>query len=316
MSGCVKTSETSTPCHEDALEPRIIGLACLVVGVCIFVLSCAVGRRYLVFRWNDDHNHRDCQVQWDLVRKDRERFFCCCCFCFYRNDDDDNNYNGNGNNNDDGNANESSVVMELRRQRIRQQRLNMEDQRAQENRYLEYVAGAASQRVVQNHGRSGIAAAERQRKRRAFLLRELKFDMYHCPPKPQQQQQHESSNDSNSDTITTTASDDTQDTSNPEKNKDEEAVTTAVAVQQDDDATTTTTIPSVAEECAICLDRFVHGDEINATTGSAAQQPTCPHVFHKECLLSWLAEHDVCPCCRVQLVGPDNSEPTDCNEIV
>ena len=43
--------------------------------------------------------------------------------------------------------------------------------------------------------------------------------------------------------------------------------------------------------CAICLDAFMEGELINDST-------ECQHFFHKECLLGWLDQHDVCPCCR------------------
>jgi hypothetical protein len=28
----------------------------------------------------------------------------------------------------------------------------------------------------------------------------------------------------------------------------------------------------------------------------------CPHLFHKECILVWLEKHDMCPCCRTNMV--------------
>lgn len=43
--------------------------------------------------------------------------------------------------------------------------------------------------------------------------------------------------------------------------------------------------------CAICLDEFVDGEEIN-------EMSECSHFFHKDCLLGWLDQHDACPCCR------------------
>jgi hypothetical protein len=47
--------------------------------------------------------------------------------------------------------------------------------------------------------------------------------------------------------------------------------------------------------CAICLDAFSDGELINESTD-------CQHFFHKDCLLGWLDQHDVCPCCRRTMV--------------
>ena len=47
--------------------------------------------------------------------------------------------------------------------------------------------------------------------------------------------------------------------------------------------------------CAICLDEFFVGDQINDSR-------ECHHFFHKDCLLGWLDQHDVCPCCRRNMV--------------
>ena len=52
------------------------------------------------------------------------------------------------------------------------------------------------------------------------------------------------------------------------------------------------------KDCAICLDDFAEGDPINVPSG-------CPHIFHKDCLLSWLEFHDMCPICRRTMVTED-----------
>jgi Ring finger domain len=48
--------------------------------------------------------------------------------------------------------------------------------------------------------------------------------------------------------------------------------------------------------CAICLDAFLVGELVNHSSLE------CKHIFHKDCLLGWLDQHDVCPCCRSTMV--------------
>lgn len=62
-------------------------------------------------------------------------------------------------------------------------------------------------------------------------------------------------------------------------------------------------------ECSICLDTFTEGDEIawakdGSRTPSMAVEE-CDHIFHRECLVSWLQHHDECPLCRRLLVHAD-----------
>jgi hypothetical protein len=69
---------------------------------------------------------------------------------------------------------------------------------------------------------------------------------------------------------------------------------------QDDPDPLTAAVPAHEEPiepncCAICLDSFIDGEQINQTS-------ECPHFFHKDCLLGWLDQHDVCPCCRRVMV--------------
>ena len=48
--------------------------------------------------------------------------------------------------------------------------------------------------------------------------------------------------------------------------------------------------------CSICIDEIVEGDIVMRSV----DQDKCRHVFHEECMLSWLvSERDsLCPCCR------------------
>lgn len=51
--------------------------------------------------------------------------------------------------------------------------------------------------------------------------------------------------------------------------------------------------------CGICLDNYVEGDHI--IIGSE-----CKHMFHRDCLLSWLESNHICPFCRSPLFSQDN----------
>lgn len=54
--------------------------------------------------------------------------------------------------------------------------------------------------------------------------------------------------------------------------------------------------PADDSTCAICLDAFLDGELVNHSSTE------CKHIFHKDCLLGWLDQHDVCPCCRSTMV--------------
>jgi Ring finger domain len=45
--------------------------------------------------------------------------------------------------------------------------------------------------------------------------------------------------------------------------------------------------------CAICLERFIPGDEI-----SYSIDPLCNHEYHMTCIIEWLMKHPNCPYCR------------------
>lgn len=54
--------------------------------------------------------------------------------------------------------------------------------------------------------------------------------------------------------------------------------------------------------CPVCLDGYEIGDTV-----MFSRNPSCTHVFHKECLLPWLLERreNECPSCRAILVRDD-----------
>ena len=60
---------------------------------------------------------------------------------------------------------------------------------------------------------------------------------------------------------------------------------------------TTEMISKLPEErCSVCLCDYAEGDEILTLP--------CNHIFHTDCITSWLLESKVCPCCKQQ-IGPE-----------
>lgn len=57
---------------------------------------------------------------------------------------------------------------------------------------------------------------------------------------------------------------------------------------------------SSKDHCAICLAKYVQGDEI------AFSYQDC-HFFHKACITEWLLHKDDCPCCRRKFLVPTGS---------
>ncbi|XP_066394478.1 E3 ubiquitin-protein ligase ATL6-like [Miscanthus floridulus] len=61
-----------------------------------------------------------------------------------------------------------------------------------------------------------------------------------------------------------------------------------------------------ALECAVCLSEFDDDETLRLL-------PKCSHVFHPDCIDTWLASHVTCPVCRANLVpgADDNAQPAD-----
>ncbi|KAJ1290031.1 hypothetical protein BS78_02G210800 [Paspalum vaginatum] len=58
-----------------------------------------------------------------------------------------------------------------------------------------------------------------------------------------------------------------------------------------------------ALECAVCLSEFDDDETLRLL-------PKCSHVFHPDCIDTWLASHVTCPVCRANLV-PDPDAPDE-----
>ncbi|WOK93646.1 hypothetical protein Cni_G02346 [Canna indica] len=56
-----------------------------------------------------------------------------------------------------------------------------------------------------------------------------------------------------------------------------------------------------SSRCSVCLEDF--------EVGAEAREMPCKHVFHGECILSWLELHSSCPMCRFQLPADETKVP-------
>jgi hypothetical protein len=56
-----------------------------------------------------------------------------------------------------------------------------------------------------------------------------------------------------------------------------------------------------SSSCPICTVDWQHGDTLRKLN-------MCRHYFHKDCIDTWLADHDTCPMCRARIIPPDINE--------
>uniref|UniRef100_A0A7S4JGB2 RING-type domain-containing protein n=1 Tax=Odontella aurita TaxID=265563 RepID=A0A7S4JGB2_9STRA len=64
------------------------------------------------------------------------------------------------------------------------------------------------------------------------------------------------------------------------------------------------------EECSICLDKYDKGDTV-----CWSKKEECDHIFHEDCISTWLNGHDECPLCRSNLFEGVKDEEEENGDI-
>ena len=57
--------------------------------------------------------------------------------------------------------------------------------------------------------------------------------------------------------------------------------------------------------CPVCLLDYNPSDKVSSCSDlnyHRSQKTSCCHMFHEECLTSWLQSHSNCPCCRHEIL--------------
>jgi len=59
------------------------------------------------------------------------------------------------------------------------------------------------------------------------------------------------------------------------------------------------------ECCEICL---IEWKTTRQEPIAGSPNPHCTHVFHEECILTWLEHHHTCPCCRAEYLSTEEEQ--------
>ena len=85
-------------------------------------------------------------------------------------------------------------------------------------------------------------------------------------------------------------------------NNDEVASQTGAKVREecnndDNSECSTVSLESSFDGCAICLAEYSQNQRV-----CESSNPACTHMFHEECMVSWLMKHHRCPICRQRYI--------------